>query len=209
MIINKQRREPRRKKRAEDIMALSVAQTGKYTSERHEAAKQSGKFTAGEVARLINNRFKLEQKITAAELRPFATEWHHSGFYKQAGSRSTMGKTWFFDLSKITIEKLVELVLQKREEGARIAAEPEIDIYYFAANFKPEYGSYRKKYWQPIASFGIAQVKESQLHNFLKGKKTQITFEDYELLIKFEGRYLESYETFNHFKERMLNGNKS
>lgn len=69
---------------------------GVYNSNRHKEAKLNGKLTAGEVAKILNKQFKPEVKINAKELKPYATEWHHSGFYKgYNGSR--MGRTYFFD----------------------------------------------------------------------------------------------------------------
>lgn len=188
------------------IMGLSVEYTGKYTSDRHEQAKQDGKLTAGETAKLLNKNFKPETKITAAELKPFATEWHHSGFYK-GGNGSTMGRTYFFS-PDTNLEELFQLVITNREKMSFISAEVEEEIYYFKADFI-KCGSGRHSYWQPIAEFGSCLVKPSNLISFLNGKKTQISKEDYELLKSFEKRHLESYESFYHFKERMTNAKQT
>ena len=85
-------------------MALAFQTTGKYVSERHEIAKQKGLITAGQAAAIISR--KTGTKISASEIRPFADEWHHSGFY--AGK---MGKTWFFRSS--TVDHLIEMYSSK------------------------------------------------------------------------------------------------
>jgi DNA-binding transcriptional regulator YdaS (Cro superfamily) len=79
-------------------MALAFEQTGKYVSEQHESARRRGLLTAGEVAAKI--RKATGRQVSAKDLRPYADEWHHSGFY--AGK---MGKTWFFRPN--TIEFLI------------------------------------------------------------------------------------------------------
>lgn len=184
-------------------MALSTAYTGKYTSERHESAKQSGKLTAGEVAKLINKRFKPEPKVTASELRPFATEWHHSGFYK-SHCRSTMGKTWFFDaeIFENFESEYYTKILSAREEEAAIAAEVSELVFYFKAGFEKR-GSGRRSFWQPIAELGEAEVKASEYPSFFS-KREKICKEDYCQFNKYNGRSLERYESFESFKERML-----
>jgi len=90
-------------------MALSIESTGLYTSERHAEAKEEGKLTAGEAAKLLSK--KLKQKISAKELVEAHTviygrepEWHHSGFYKAAGMRKkTMGRTFFFEVDELDV----------------------------------------------------------------------------------------------------------
>lgn len=81
-------------------MGLAFESTGKYVSERHKAARQRGLYTAGEAAAKI--RKISGAQVSAKDIRPFADEWHHSGFY--AGK---MGKTWFFR------EDTIEFLIQK------------------------------------------------------------------------------------------------
>jgi hypothetical protein len=184
-------------------MALSVEYTGKYTSERHQAAIESGKLTAGQVAKLINKQFKTD--IKATELKQFATEWHHSGFYKGA-SGSTMGRTYFFTIEgPADIERLYNKAIAARQEAARLAEEPDETVYYFMTGFEKA-----GKRWQPIAQFGIAAIKKSQIESFFRDrKKIEMTKEEYELLKQYAGRCLESYETYTHFKNRMLNNGQN
>ena len=84
-------------------MGLSFERTGIYTSEGHENAKRRGMKTAGEAAKIISKR--TGKKVGAKDIRKWADEWHHSGFYK-----GKMGKTWFFNESKI--EYLVEQIFK-------------------------------------------------------------------------------------------------
>jgi len=70
-------------------MALAFEKTGKYVSERHESAKKRGLLTAGAAAAKI--RKATGSQVSAKQIRQYADEWHHSGFY---GGK--MGKTWFF-----------------------------------------------------------------------------------------------------------------
>ena len=95
-------------------MGLSFEITGKYTSERHEAAKRAGKFTAGDAAILLSK--KLGKKILANNIKPYSKEWHHSGFY--AGG---MGKTWFFSQDEINflIENYESIKEKEKKELER------------------------------------------------------------------------------------------
>jgi hypothetical protein len=94
-------------------MALSQAS---YTSERHERAKQSGKYTAGEARKHLKSVHGIEcyardiKKMYKA-LHGYEPEWHHSGFYKpSSGAKKKMGRTFFF-----TAEELDDLATRWQE----------------------------------------------------------------------------------------------
>ena len=181
---------------------LAYEETGKYVSERHAEAKAEGKLTAGQVARILRNR---DVKITAKELKRYATEWHHSGFYKGSNG-STMGRTYFFPVDT-DFDALVKKINEARMEESLIAREPDVERYFFCTEFEIRYDGGRsrsRKRYQPIASFVAVQMKPSQLWPDFKNNCEMIK-DDYELLKQFEGEDLEPYETFRHFKERMLN----
>ena len=174
---------------------LAYEETGKYISERHAEAASEGKLTAGRIAEIMNRQFDANPKIAAKELKPFAAEWHHGGFYK--GNRgSTMGRTYFF-AADTNLEELYKKVMAARDEAATIAAEPTVTRYFFAVNFlricNPQ------KHYIPQAHFEIIECKSSDCF----AKKTEISKEDYEICKGFEGRDLEAYESFRNFKERM------
>jgi len=174
---------------------LAYQETGKYVSERHAEAAAQGKMTAGQMAKLLNQRFSIEPKITARELKPLASEWHHSGFYKgRAGS--TMGRTYFFAV-EMNLDELCKSVCDQRGQAAKQAAEAKVVIHKFSAGFRRGYGRRR---WVPVAKFEAIEVAESELYQH----SDTISPEDYQTLKKFAGEELEAYETFEHFKSRML-----
>jgi hypothetical protein len=110
-------------------MGLAFETTGKYVSERHAAATETGKLTAGEVSKRLK---KVGINISAKEVvESYKTltgrepEWHHSGFYKPAGGHSTMGRTFFFAASDVNMLALrnSEVADIKARENAKAAAE--------------------------------------------------------------------------------------
>lgn len=168
----------------------------KCVSERHERAIECGLLTAGQMASRINRELNPNPKVRATELKPFAAEWHHSGFMprgrKYGGSH--MGRTYFFAPNADTAQ-LYALVEADRAEAVRIATEPDIDRYWFAPGFE-RHG----RRWRVFASFGVTRCKPSEP---LGGKRTEITRDDYEAMHGYADRDLESYETFSEFKRRM------
>ena len=132
-------------------MALSFDTTGKYTSERHEIAKQSGKLTAGEAAKMLRKSgFEISAKelVEAYKLiNGYEPEWHHAGFYSGSNG-STMGRTFFF--TETQIEQLkprlpeVESIKSKKEAEMQIKRENTVKGFYFAWDY--DYGgNYGKK----------------------------------------------------------------
>ena len=76
-------------------------------SENYQHAEDRQLLKAGEVASLLSKKFNT--KIAAAELAPFAGEWHHAGVFKQ-GSGLKGRRIYFFkpsDIEKITLEKIL------------------------------------------------------------------------------------------------------
>ena len=180
---------------------LAYEETGKYVSKRHAEASAEGKLTAGNVAAIINRRFKPEPKVTAKELKEFAPEWHHSGFYKGSNG-STMGRTYFFP-ADTDFDELFQRVCKTREYNARIEAEADIERYFFSAGFERLHRRSRwDKAWRVYAVFEAIQCKPSMTVPF--EKKEEISREDYEVFKKHEEEDLEAYESFQHFKDRML-----
>uniref|UniRef100_A0A6M3JAE2 Uncharacterized protein n=1 Tax=viral metagenome TaxID=1070528 RepID=A0A6M3JAE2_9ZZZZ len=178
---------------------LAFEETGKYISERHAEAGAAGKLTAGNVAAILNRKFKPTPKIKAKELKDFADEWHHSGFYK--GTRgNTMGRTYFFSPS-VDFELLYKKVCESRSYTTDVAAEPDVERYFFSAGFeKLSRRSKWEKKWRVYAKFEAIVCKSSIQFS----KKTEISKEDYELLKGFENYDLKAYETVGEFKNRML-----
>ncbi|WP_212003336.1 hypothetical protein [Chitinophaga sp. HK235] len=87
-------------------------------SENYQDAEAKGLLKAGAAAQLLSKKFN--EKITAKELEPFSTEWHHAGIFKSG--HSLKGKRVHFfsaaDLEKITLEK----ILGNRAKAAAKAA---------------------------------------------------------------------------------------
>jgi len=169
---------------------LAYEETGKYVSERHAQAKAKGKLTAGQVAKILRKR---GLQIKAKELKRYANEWHHSGFYKDS-SGLKMGRTYFFP-ADIDFDILIERIENDRIIGEQIDEEKNRTAYIFKVGFRKGYG--RRK-WIPIAKFITKVVPENGMI------PDEISLEDYEALKRFEGEELEPYETFAHFRERMV-----
>ncbi|MBC9913061.1 hypothetical protein [Chitinophaga varians] len=76
-------------------------------SENYQDAEEKGLLKAGDVARLLTKKFK--EKISAAELTPFASEWHHAGVFK-SGNALKGKRIYFFSpaaVEKITLERIL------------------------------------------------------------------------------------------------------
>ncbi|MBC9929744.1 hypothetical protein [Chitinophaga qingshengii] len=76
-------------------------------SENYQDAEEKGLLKAGEVAKWLSKKFN--EKITAAELTPFATEWHHAGVFK-AGAALKGKRVYFFApaaVEKITLAQIL------------------------------------------------------------------------------------------------------
>ena len=163
-------------------MALSFEQTGKYTSERHERAVQSGKLTAGQAAKIISKI--TGEKVSAKQLKQYSTEWHHSGFYSKG-----MGKTYFFTDEQInnladnwnqlkaeSIQK--ELKIKAIEDEKRNSI---IQGFYFTWDYDYN-GSYGKKRNFKVLKFYSGNELNKPI-NF-----TSLTFEEYEKAISKQGQ---------------------
>lgn len=96
---------------------LSYNETGRYTSVRHETAKQDGKVTVGEAAKIISKALGI--KVAAKTIRPLSPEWHHSGFF-----RNRMGKTWFF-----TKEQVEDIIKTWPETNRNVTPQPEVTFH--------------------------------------------------------------------------------
>ncbi len=79
-------------------------------SENYQDAEAKGLLKAGAVATLLSKKFNT--KISAKELIPFATEWHHAGIFK-VGDRLKGKRVYFFHPSQIEDISL-EKILQNR-----------------------------------------------------------------------------------------------
>lgn len=133
-------------------MALSFNETGKYTSERHELAKQSGKLTAGEAAKILKKKgltISAKETVEAFKLLTGSEpEWHHAGFYKGANG-STMGRTFFFtyDQVEMIFNRYSETseIRQKKETELQVKKETIIKGFYFVwdCDYNGKYGKKR------------------------------------------------------------------
>ncbi|MGN7818903.1 hypothetical protein ACTJJB_02165 [Chitinophaga sp. 22536] len=84
-------------------------------SENYQDAEEKGLLKAGDVARLLTKKFK--EKISAAELTPFASEWHHAGVFKSGNALK--GKRIYF-FSPAAVEKItLEQVLARRQQPVK------------------------------------------------------------------------------------------
>ncbi|MCF6401276.1 hypothetical protein L3C95_00215 [Chitinophaga filiformis] len=77
-------------------------------SENYQDAEDKQLLKAGEVATLLSRKFNT--KISAKEIEPFASEWHHAGVFK-SGNGLKGRRVYFFkeaDVDKVTLEKILE-----------------------------------------------------------------------------------------------------
>lgn len=157
---------------------LSVEVTGKYTSVRHAKAKENGKLTSGEASKTLR---KKGLKISAKELVEvykllFGTEpeWHHAGFYKNAG-RSTMGRTFFFTERQINeiesrIGEIEILREEKRKEEERKANSVITGFYYiWDHDYSGRYG--KKRNYKVLKAYKGSELKTPK--NFTSCNESQ------------------------------------
>lgn len=167
---------------------MALAESG-TVSERHAAARKSEKkLTAGEMAAAMR---KAGYEVTAADLKPFAPEWHHAGF--RPGGKG-MGRCFFFPVEDATpagMERLADRV-------AKAKAAASLTRYGWVVAFRRERGAYGRTRWQPIA-----EVREFAPGQKLPEKYTEITPEEYAALAPHNGAELEPHESRASFLARI------
>ena len=87
-------------------------------SENYQDAEDKQLLKAGEVAALLSKKFNT--KISAKEIAPFASEWHHAGVFK-SGNGLKGRRVYFFrnaDINKITLEKILENKAKATQKAA-------------------------------------------------------------------------------------------
>jgi hypothetical protein len=154
-------------------------------SNSHIYAKECGKITAGEAAKILSKKFAI--KILAKDIKPLSTEWHHSGAFK--GNNGTLaGKTYFFtkeQVDSITLEKINQVNNQLISEKQALL----INVQGWYIDFKKvSINRYGKLGWKPF--LGIYEGE--------KGKAPKsfvaLTDEQMEIARLQKGRQLEPYE---------------
>lgn len=170
---------------------LATEVTGLFESCRHALAKQDEELmTAGELAKQLK---KLGFDVKAVELVSWfkfkyqrEPEWHHAGTLPKSYSGG-MKKTYFFESS---------IIAEFNAEDFAIIERLRAGIPVFRVRFEQYSGKYGRKCFQPVASFVLASK--------IGKNDTEISLDDFDLLRQFEGRELESYESFRQFKTRVL-----
>lgn len=158
-------------------------------SERHAAARNDeSKLTAGELARLMR---RAGMQVTARELQPLATEWHHAGWKPGGG----MGRCYFFAAADATPDGMSRLFA--RVVAARAAAaQPR---YGWRVGFRADYsGPYGRKRYQPIA-----ELREFAPGQRMPDKFEPISREEYGALLPHNGADLLPFESRAAFARRM------
>lgn len=107
------------------MLANQTGLSNKFVSERHHFASQT-KFTAGEAAKLLRKKgLKISAKELVEAFRVLFNcdpEWHHAGFFKNQG-KSTMGRTFFFSESQISVIESRFSELDQIKESLKIEKE--------------------------------------------------------------------------------------
>jgi hypothetical protein len=114
------------------------------------AAKAQGRMTAGEAAKLLSKKFAC--KITARQIEPLATEFHHAGRFGNDKAK----RVFFFspeELDRITLADIENVIAP---------------VWGWVLGFKAEYGSFGKKYYVPIVG-QVDQFSRDKAHRL--GKK--------------------------------------
>lgn len=158
-------------------------------SERHAAARaDDSKLTAGELATAMR---RAGMRVTARELQPFATEWHHAGWNPKGG----MGRCYFFAAADATPDGMARLF--GRVESARAAAaQPR---FGWRVSFRKDYsGPYGRKRHQPIA-----ELREFAPGERVPDKYELISSEEYVALLPHNGADLLPFESRAAFARRM------
>jgi hypothetical protein len=170
---------------------LSFEVTGKQTSVRHALAKEAGKLTAGEVGKHLSKSLKI--KVLAKEvvsayriLKNKEPEWHHAGFYKQSGKKSTMGRTFFFTNEDVDflIQNWNKLEGIKQDKEKEINAKKQNIIqgfYYYWDNGYSRHSG-KKINYKVLKSYEGNELDKPR--NF-----TQCSKEEFENVKTKEGKY--------------------
>jgi len=127
--------------------------------------------------------------VTAEELKPHATEWHHAGFLPNGRG---MGKCYWF---KEQTYKEQWVLYTKVLEAREAASAPR---YGWKVDFTTSRGTYGKKKYQPISC-----VQEFAPGETMTEKWEQLTIEDYQKLLPHNGAKLLPYESLESFKKRI------
>jgi len=156
LVSNLKSKSSSEKKKGQNKMALSIETTGLYTSQNHQQAREEGKLTAGELSKILSKKFFI--KITASELKDYATEWHHSGFYKPSGNhKKIMGRTFFFDYDPDQDQYYLFHILADRGDAENLQFEADMkkNIHWFAISdhWDHDYSGYhgKKKYFKRLS----------------------------------------------------------
>lgn len=158
-------------------------------SERHAAARaDESKLTAGQLATAMR---RAGMKVTARELQPLATEWHHAGWKTGGG----MGRCYFFSVDDATPDGMARLF--DRVESARAAAaQPR---YGWRVAFRADYsGPYGRKRHQPVA-----ELREFGPGERVPDKYELISPDEYAALLPHNGTDLLPFESRAAFARRM------
>lgn len=160
---------------------LSVSITGKYTSVRHAIAKENGKLTAGDAAKMLSKLIKT--KVSAKEIVKAYTliigrepEWHHAGFYKGAHG-SKMGRTFFFEdfLVETLASRWSEAAVKQAEFDVAVKVKTETIIKGFYYEWDHDYnGKYgKKRNFKVLKSYNGSEL--SQPRNFTSCNDVQFS----------------------------------
>ncbi len=156
---------------------MALSSSGKKVSERHEIASQTKK-TAGQAATILKkNGITVTAKSLIENYALFYKsypEWHHSGFYKK-GSKSTMGKTYFFTQKEIDQfekdwTKIQTLIEEKRKE-AEIQRKTKIKgfYYYWDYDYNGRYG--KKQNFKVLGIYEGSELGKPKNFTQIKNKK--------------------------------------
>ena len=155
-------------------------------SNSHILAQNQGKLTAGAAAKILTKKFGI--KISAKDLKPLSTEWHHAGHFKGFNGGQA-GKTYFFTQDQVnqitpeTIENSRKLLADK------LVMESQDVKGWFVKFDRVRINSYGKLGYKPF--LGIYEGPKG------KAPKSFIALSEEQFIIakSQEGRAMEAYET--------------
>lgn len=115
-------------------------------SNNYIAAQEEGRLTAGQAAKLLTKR--LGRKITARQIEPLATEFHHAGRFDNRKAK----RVFFFSPEEVDAITLADI---------ECASAP---VWGWTLGFRVEYtGRHGKKRWVPIVA-EVGQFPRDRAH---------------------------------------------
>lgn len=147
-------------------------------------AKENGKITAGEAAKILSKKFKI--KILARDIDNLTDEFHHAGVFKNHQNRLTGKKVKFFTLESVNSLTLNQILDNKNQKNSIVKG-------WYITFKKVSINRYGKLAWKPFVSIykGQQQSKPQHFH--------ELSDIDFDHAKQFDNKQLKSFA--NHYTD--------